>query len=201
MLPIAICVSGSGSNLAAILDRGASDPDFGAKPVIVISDRPGIRALERATASAIPTRVIDWSAHGNRQTFTRAVCDAAQQAGAEAMVLAGFMRILGSEAMARFPLRILNTHPALLPAFRGARAIRETLEAGVKVSGVTIHFVDEEVDHGPIIAQQSVPVFADDTEDTLRERIQMIEHLLYPDAIKAFAHGMLAVDGNQVTWT
>ena len=200
MLPIAIFVSGSGSNLQAILDRIASDPDFGAKPVVVLADRRGIQALERADAASIPTEVVDWSDHPDRAAFTHAICNVAQGAGAEAIVLAGFMRILGPEAVARFPHRILNTHPALLPAFRGAHAIRNTLDAGVKVTGVTIHFVDEEVDHGPIIAQQAVPIFPGDTEDALRDRIQIIEHLLYPDVVKALANGLLSVEGNQVTW-
>ena len=200
MLPLAILVSGSGSNLQAILDQISADPDFGAKPVVVVSDRPGIMALDRADRSGVPTVVVDWVDFTSREAFTSAVCDAVEAAGAEAIVLAGFMRILGPEAVERFPNRILNTHPALLPAFRGAGAIRDALAAGVKVTGVTIHFVDEEVDHGPIIAQQAVPVYPHDTEESLHQRIQAIEHMLYPDVVKALALGELTVDGNQVSW-
>ena len=200
MLPIAILVSGSGSNLQAILDESSRDPDFGAQPVIVISDRPGVAALERAQQAGVATAVVDWTDYDSREAFTAAVCDTAQQADAEALVLAGFMRILSPEAVDRFPNKILNTHPALLPAFRGANAIGDALAAGVKVTGVTIHFVDEEVDHGPIIAQQTVPVYPHDTEGSLRQRIQAIEHMLYPDVVKALARGELMVDGTHVTW-
>ena len=200
MLPIAILVSGSGSNLQAILDESSHDPDFGAQPVIVISDRPSVAALERAQQAGVAIAVVDWTDYDSREAFTAALCDMAQQADAEALVLAGFMRILSPEAVDRFPNKILNTHPALLPAFRGANAIGDALAAGVKVTGVTIHFVDEEVDHGPIIAQQTVPVYPHDTEDSLRQRIQAIEHLLYPDVVKALARGELTVDGTHVTW-
>ena len=200
MLPIAILVSGSGTNLQAILDEMSADPDYGAKPVVVMSDRPGVMALDRAARSGVPTMVVDWADFDSRDAFTAAVCDAVEESGAEAIVLAGFMRVLGRRAVEQFPNRILNTHPALLPAFRGPHAIRDALAAGVKVTGVTIHFVDEKVDHGPIVAQQAIPVYPHDTEDSLQQRIQAIEHMLYPDVIKALAHGELVVDGNQVTW-
>ena len=200
MLPIAILVSGSGTNLQAILDEMSADPDYGAKPVVVMSDRPGVMALDRAARSGVPTMVVDWADFDSRDAFTVAVCDAVEESGAEAIVLAGFMRVLGRRAVEQFPNRILNTHPALLPAFRGPHAIRDALAAGVKVTGVTIHFVDEKVDHGPIVAQQAIPVYPHDTEDSLQQRIQAIEHMLYPDVIKALAHGELVVDGNQVSW-
>ena len=200
MLPIAILVSGSGTNLQAILDEMSADPDYGAKPVVVMSDRPGVMALDRAARSGVPTMVVDWADFDSRDAFTAAVCDAVEESGAEAIVLAGFMRVLGRRAVEQFPNRILNTHPALLPAFRGPHAIRDALAAGVKVTGVTIHFVDEKVDHGPIVAQQAIPVYPHDTEDSLQQRIQAIEHMLYPDVIKALAHGELVVDGNQVSW-
>lgn len=197
--PIAVLVSGSGSNLQAILDA-ARDPGYGAEVVGVISDRRGIRALVRAEAADIPTAIVDWSQYGDRSDFTLAVCDVAANLGAEALVLAGFMRILAPEAIKRFPNRILNTHPALLPAFPGAHAVPHALAHGVKVSGVTIHFVDEEVDHGPIITQEMVPVFDEDTADTLTERIQQVEHQLYPEVVGAFCRGELVVDGRRVKW-
>ncbi len=199
-LPVAVFVSGSGSNLAAILDRQATDPNFGAKVVLVLSDRPGVRALQRAEAAGVPTEVVDWAAYGDRETFTGAVCDATKGHGAEAIILAGFMRILGPEAIAQFPLRILNTHPALSPAFAGVHAIREAIRYGVKVTGVTVHFVDEQVDHGPIIAQQAIRVDPADDETSLLARVQAVEHRLYPDAIDAFAKGRLRVEGRKVIW-
>jgi phosphoribosylglycinamide formyltransferase-1 len=199
-LPIAVLVSGSGSNLQAIIDAAASDGDFGASIVTVIADRPGVRGLERAAAAGIPTRVVPWTGAATRWTFTAAVCDAAEQAGARALVLAGFMRILTREAVDRFPNRILNIHPALLPAFPGAHGVRDALDHGVKVTGVTVHFVDEHVDHGPIIAQRAVPVDPQDTEESLHARIQSEEHDLFPEVVKAFAHGRLRVEGRTVVW-
>ena len=200
MLPIAVLVSGSGSNLQAIVDASRADPDFGAEVAVVISDRPGVRALQRAEASGIPAVVVAWADHPGREAFTGAVCDTAEHHGARALILAGFMRILAPEAVARFPLRIINTHPALLPAFPGAHAIPQALAHGVKVTGVTIHFVDEEVDHGPIIVQRPVPVLPGDDEPALQARIQAEEHRLYPAVVKAFATGRLTVDGRQVRW-
>ncbi len=199
-LPIAVLVSGSGSNLQAIIDALRDDPHFGARIVTVISDRPGVRGLQRAEAAGIPTQVVQWRDFDNRSAFTTAVCDAAQEAGAEALVLAGFMRVLSREAVDRFPDKILNIHPALLPSFPGAHGVRDALARGVKITGVTIHFVDEHVDHGPIIAQRSVEVLDGDTEATLHARIQVQEHALFPEVVKAFAHGRLTVDGRIVHW-
>jgi phosphoribosylglycinamide formyltransferase-1 len=198
-LPIAVLVSGGGTNLQAILDAAAL-PGYSAEIVVVVSDRPGVGALDRASAAGIPVEVVDWDNQPDRETFTAAVCDAVAAHGAAAMVLAGFMRILSPVAIERFPHRILNTHPALLPAFPGAHAIPQALAFGVKLSGVTIHFVDEEVDHGPIIAQETVEVLPDDTEDDLRARIQAIEHRRYPEVIDAFAAGRLSVAGRLVRW-
>ncbi|MDX1690387.1 MAG: phosphoribosylglycinamide formyltransferase [Acidimicrobiia bacterium] len=196
---IAVLVSGSGSNLQSLLDASATDPDFGVDIALVVSDRPGVGALDRATDAGVATEVVPWK--GDRAAFTRAVCDTVADHGCEAMVLAGFMRILGPEAVARFPERILNIHPSLLPAFPGAHAVPQALAHGVKTSGVTVHFVDEEVDHGPIIAQRSVPVHPDDDEASLHARIQEQEHVVYPQAVKAFARGELSVEGRVVRWS
>lgn len=196
MLPVAVLVSGSGSNLQAILDAAAGDPDFGAEVTVVISDRPSVLALERAAAAGVECEVVEWG--GDRDAFTAEVCDVAERHGARLLVLAGFMRILAPEAMARFPGAILNVHPALLPAFPGVHAVRQALDYGVKVSGATVHFVDEQVDHGPIVAQEAVPVLPGDDEDLLHARIQLVEHLLLPAAIKAFAQGRLRVVGRLV---
>ena len=194
---IAVLISGSGTNLQALIDTAA----LGAEIVLVLSDRGRVAGLARAEAAGIPTAVVAWRDHQDRDSFTAAVCDAVESAGAEAMVLAGFMRILGPEAVRRFPLRMINVHPALLPAFPGAHAVPQALAHGVKLTGVTVHFVDEEVDHGPIILQEVVPVEAGDTEAALHARIQMVEHRVLPQAVQAFAAGRLAVRGREVIWS
>lgn len=188
-------VSGSGTNLQALLDRAGDDYDIS----VVISDRPGVRALDRARAAGVRAVVVEWT--GERSGFTRQVCDAAVEHGAEALVLAGFMRILGAEALTRFPDRILNIHPSLLPAFPGSTPVADTLEHGVRVAGVTVHFVDERVDHGPIISQEAIAVQPDDTEFTLHQRLHAVEHRLYPAAVAALSQGRLAVHGRRVEWT
>jgi phosphoribosylglycinamide formyltransferase-1 len=198
-VPVAVLVSGSGSNLQAIIDA-VRTPGFAARICVVISDRPGVYALERAANAGIPAEVIRWGDYPDRAAFSAAVCDAAEAHGAEGLVLAGFMRILAPVAIARFRNRILNTHPALLPAFPGAHAIPEAIAHGVKLTGVTIHFVDEEVDHGPIITQVAVGVEPNDTEATLQARIQAVEHEVYPQVVGAFAAGRLVVSGRAVTW-
>jgi len=200
MLAVAVLVSGSGSNLQALLDASAGDPGFGSRIVVVISDRPGVSALERATRAGVPAEVVRWVEFGDRESFSAAICDTAERYGAEALILAGFMRILSPTAIDRYPNRIINIHPALLPAFPGAHAVPAALAHGVKVSGVSVHFVDDEVDHGPIIAQRAVPVQADDSEETLHARIRKEEHLLLPQVVKAFAAGRLRVDGRRVIW-
>ncbi len=197
--PIAALASGSGTNLGAILEA-AAQPGYPARVAVVISDRPGCGALQRADAAGVPGCVVAWRGAAEREAFTAELCDAADAHGAEIMVLAGFMRILAPVAIRRFPNRILNIHPALLPAFPGAHAVADALAHGVKVSGVTVHFVDEEVDHGPIVYQEAVPVLPGDTEETLHARIQAVEHAAYPRVIDAFARGLVSVDGRIVTW-
>ncbi len=194
---IAVLVSGSGSNLQALLDAG---DDLGAEIVLVLSDKADAFGLERARAAGIPTAVVRWADHADRAGFTNAVCGAIEDAGAEAVVLAGFMRILSAEAVERFPLRILDIHPSLLPSFPGAHAVEDSLAHGAKVTGVTVHFVDEEVDHGPVIAQRPVRIEEGDDADSLHARIQLIEHQLYPEVVAAFAAGRITVDGRTVHW-
>jgi phosphoribosylglycinamide formyltransferase-1 len=197
--PIAVLVSGSGSNLQAILDSAAQS-GYAARVVVVISDRPDVKALDRAEAAGVPGVVVDWDDFDSRDQFSLAVCDAAARQGAEALVLAGFMRVLAPVAIDRFPGRILNIHPALLPSFPGAHAVRDTLDYGVTVTGVTVHFVDEEVDHGPIIHQETVSVHPDDDEASLHARIQEVEHRVYPEVVDALARGRLTIDGRRVRW-
>ncbi len=196
--PIAVLVSGGGTNLQALIDAAAS-AGYAAEIKVVISDRSGVRALQRAEAAGIPAVVVDWDSHADRDSFTGTVCDTAEAHRAEALVLAGFMRILAPEAIRRFPHRIINTHPALLPAFPGAHAIPKALAHAVKLTGVTVHFVDEEVDHGPIILQEAVPVLAGDTEASLQARLQAVEHRVFPEVVDAFARGLVTIDGRSVT--
>lgn len=192
-IDVAVLVSGSGTNLAALIDHQGPY-----RITVVVSDRPEALALDRARAAGIPTEVVQWG--GDRSAFTAGMCDVAERAGVEAIVLAGFMRVLGPEAMDRFPDRILNIHPSLLPAFPGAGAVAQALAHGVALTGVTVHFVDEEVDHGPIVSQAAVPVLAGDTEATLHARIQAEEHRLYPEVLAALATGRIRVEGNRVSW-
>jgi phosphoribosylglycinamide formyltransferase-1 len=196
----AVLISGSGSNLQAIVDARADDPSFSAELVVVVSDRPNVGGLLRAGAVGIPSEVVNWSEYPNRTAFTAAICRTLERYDVELVVLAGFMRILSEEAVQRFPNAILNIHPALLPAFPGAHAVEEALACGVKTTGVTVHFVDEHVDHGPIIAQEPVPVMAADTVALLHSRIQTIEHRLYPKCVRAAASGHLRVEGRTVIW-
>ncbi len=194
---IAVLVSGSGSNLQALIDRGSA---LGTDIALVLSDRSTAGGLSRAREAGIPTAVVDWSTHPDRATFTRAVCDTVLAAGAEAMVLAGFMRVLSPEAVTRFRNRIINIHPSLLPAFPGRHAVEDAIAHGAKITGVTVHFVDEQVDHGPIIAQRAVPIAPDDDRDSLHARIQDVEHELYPEVVSAFVDGLLSVEGRTVRW-
>lgn len=198
-MPIAVLISGSGTNLQALIDA-STDPDFGCRIVGVISDRPGAAGIERAGKAGIRSTVVAWEDHDDRAAFTSAVCDAADELGAHALVLAGFMRILSEEAVVRYPSRIINIHPSLLPKYPGARAVEQALESEDEVTGVTIHFVDELVDNGPIIAQAVVPIEADDDVDTLHGRIQATEHELFPTVISAFGRGDIALVDGAAVW-
>lgn len=193
-------ISGSGSNLQAILDARANDSRFPAEPVLVVSDRPDAAGLSRASEAGISTQVVDWVDYPDRESFTKVICDVLDDHLVELVVLAGFMRVLSEEAIRRFPNAILNIHPALLPAFPGARAVEEALAYGVKTTGVTVHFVDEHVDGGPIVAQEPVAVMAADSVASLHARIQTIEHRLYPKCVAAAAAGRLRVQGRTVIW-
>ncbi len=182
---VAVLCSGSGTNLQALID--AADPLV--EIVLVLSDKPEAAALDRARNAAIETRVEPWA--GDRAEFTGRICRALETAQVELVVLAGFMRILGPEAVERFSGRIVNVHPSLLPAFPGGHAVADALESGVETTGVSVHVVDELVDHGPLLAQENVPVVPGDTVETLHARIQQVEHRLYPRVVAAIARGEL----------
>lgn len=195
---LAVLVSGAGTNLAALLGAIDEDPDFGAEVVVVGTDRPGAGGLDHAAASGIPTVTVALADHPDRRAWEDELIARLADHEPDVIVLAGFMRLVSGTFLARWPDRVVNTHPSLLPAFRGADAVGEALEYGVKVTGSTVHLVDEEVDHGPIIAQQAVEVREDDTETSLHERIKAVEHELLPRCVKLLSRGELAVDGRHV---
>jgi len=183
-----VLASGRGSNLQALIDACAAN-ELDARIVLVLSDNPAAAALERARAASIQAAVIERKNFGSREAFDKALADAVQQAGAELVCLAGFMRILSGVFLERFGGMIINIHPALLPAFPGLDAQRQALAHGVKITGCTVHFVDEGVDTGPIIVQEPVRVEPGDTVETLSARILDQEHKLYPEAVRLIAEG------------
>lgn len=196
-LRIAVLASGRGSNLKAIIDAIEAGRLEACLP-IVISDRPDAQALERARKHGAEAVFIDPRGYPDRESFDRAMLARLAEHRIELVCLAGFMRILAPAFIRAYPGRIMNIHPALLPAFPGLHAQRRALEHRVKVSGATVHFVDEGVDTGPIILQAAVPVHEDDTEETLAARILEQEHQIYPKAIQLFAEGRLVLRGRQV---
>ena len=196
-LRLGVLASGRGSNLQAILDA----IDAGrcpARVAVVVSDRKDAKALDRATRAGLPAVHIDPRSHPDRAAFDAAVTAVLAGHGVELVCLAGYMRLLSGEFVAAWRSRILNVHPALLPAFPGLHAQRQALDHGAKVSGATIHFVDEGVDTGPIVLQAAVLVREDDTEATLAARILAEEHRLYPEAVRLYAEGRLAIEGRRV---
>ena len=195
---LAVLVSGTGTNLAALQRAIEADPDFGAEIVVVGSDRADARGLDHARDAGIATVVATLADHPDRRSWEDELIAALEAHEPGVVVLAGFMKLLSGAFLARWPQRVINTHPSLLPAFRGAHAVREAVEYGVKVSGSTVHLVDEEVDHGPIIAQRAVEVHDDDSEDSLHERIKAVEHELLPTCVKLLSRGRLVVDGRHV---
>jgi len=203
-LRIGILLSGKGrgSNMLALL-RACASGEIPAAPALVVSTTPDAPALARAQAEGVATRVLSAEAYPAPGALDRAIADAMEGAGVGLICLAGYMRLLGPEVLRRFPNRVMNVHPALLPAFGGrgfyGRRVHEAvLESGTRFTGVTIQFVDGEYDHGPIIAQEVVPVEEGDTVETLAARVLAAEHRLYPRAVRLFAEGRLHVEGRQV---
>jgi phosphoribosylglycinamide formyltransferase-1 len=194
---IGVLVSGSGSNLQSIIDHieaGTLDAEIR----IVISNNPGAFALERCRKHRICSVVVDHRKFDSRESYDRQTIAILESSDVELVVMAGFMRILSPEFFRAFPRRIMNIHPALLPAFPGIHVQHKAVEYGVKFSGCTVHFVDEGVDTGPIIIQSVVPVYGDDTADTLSERILKEEHRIYPQAIQYYADGRIEIHGRKV---
>ncbi|MEU4208510.1 phosphoribosylglycinamide formyltransferase [Streptomyces sp. NPDC026206] len=196
---IVVLVSGSGTNLQALLDAIAADPDgYGARVVAVGADRDGIAGLERAERAGLPTFVCRVKDHPGREAWDLALAEATAEYEPDLVVSAGFMKIVGKEFLARFGGRIVNTHPALLPSFPGAHGVRDALAYGVKVTGCTVHFVDNGVDTGPVIAQGVVEVGDEDDEAALHERIKEVERQLLVEVVGRLARHGYRIEGRKV---
>jgi phosphoribosylglycinamide formyltransferase-1 len=191
---IVVLASGSGTNLQAILDRLHRRDRI--EVVGVGSDRPGARALERARSAGVETAVFPRDDYADRATRDAAMADWIESRRADLVALAGYMQLLSEEFVARFRDRVINVHPALLPSFPGLDAIGQALEAEVEVTGVTVHFVDEGVDTGPVIVQRQVPIPADRDRGRLEASIHAVEHQLYPEAIRMIARGGARIDAS-----
>ena len=188
---IVVLASGAGSNLAALLDA-----DLAGRVVAVVSDREGAGALTRAGEASVPAECVPYRGQPDRAAWADALAERVAEHEPDLLVLAGFMRILPPSFVSRWPT--LNVHPSLLPAFPGAHAVEAALEWGVKVTGSTVHFVDEEVDHGPIVLQAPVEVRAGDDRESLHERIRTVEHELLPRAVSLFCADRLRTEGRCV---
>lgn len=197
-LAVGVLVSGSGTNLQALLDAAREDRLGGARIALVVSNRPAVKALDRASAASVPAEVIDHKGFADRASFEQILVDRLRAAGVGLVVLAGFMRLLGPTFLRAFPARVVNIHPALLPAFPGVDGQGQALAYGARITGCTVHLVDEGVDSGPVIAQAAVPVLSNDTVETLRARILVEEHRLLPQVVRWIAEGRLALEGRRV---
>lgn len=195
-LKVGIVISGRGSNMAALIEA-AKAPDYPAEVVCVVSNVAEAAGLQVAKRMGIATAVVRHEDHPDRESFDRALSAKLEAHGADLVVLAGFMRILSRWFPERWAGRLLNIHPSLLPTFRGRHVARQALDAGVRVSGCTVHLVTPDLDAGPIIAQAAVPVLAGDTAETLAARILRQEHRLYPLVVRWFAEGRIRLDGGK----
>jgi phosphoribosylglycinamide formyltransferase-1 len=196
-LNLGVLISGSGSNLQSIIDH-IEKGSLNAVIKIVISNNPDAYGITRAKKHDLPVLIFKYEDFKTREDFDLELIKALQNNHVQLVVLAGFMRILTTSFLRAFPQRLINIHPALLPAFPGTHVQKQALEYGVKFSGCTVHFVDEGVDTGPIIIQSVLPVHDDDTEETLAARILEEEHRIYPQAIQLYADGKIEIDGRKV---
>lgn len=190
-LKIAVLVSGSGTNLQAILDAAAEG--LPVQVVLVVSSRPDAYGIERARAAGVPVLVMNRDKYADPEAADAEIAAAARQAGARYIVMAGYMRKVTPVLLGAFPDAVVNLHPALLPSFKGAHAIKDAFDAGVKVTGVTVHFANEDYDKGPIITQRAVPVLEGDTLDELEARIHREEYRIYPEVLRLLAEGRVSV--------
>ncbi len=193
MITLGVLVSVTGTNLQALLDAIANRT-LDARVAVVVSNVPGAKALQRAQDAGVKTLVVDHTKYTDRKAFDGAIVEALRSNGVELVVLAGFMRLLTDVLLGAYPMRIVNVHPALLPAFPGVHAQKQAIEYGVRVSGCTVHLVDAGTDTGPIVAQTAVPVLEGDDEESLRLRILKEEHALLPRVLQWFAEGRVTVE-------
>lgn len=194
---IAVLCSGSGTNLQAIIDSVKSGY-IPAKIALVVSDNKDAYALTRAKSAGIETLVLNSKDFKTREEFDKEIIKNLKKRNVELVVLAGFMRLMSPYFIKEYKNRVINIHPALLPSFKGTHGIKDALDYGVKVTGPTVHFVDEKLDHGPIILQRAVEVKDADTEETLLGRVHKEEYKIYPEAIKLFVEGRLKIEGRKV---
>ncbi len=197
ILRIGVLASGRGSNFQSIIDEIESDR-LKAEIVLLITDNPSAFAIERARKHGVEYLVVQPKEYPSKDDYFVRIADALKKKNVELVVLAGFMKIVGKPLIDAFPNRIMNIHPALLPSFPGLHGQKQAIDYGAKISGCTVHFVDEGMDTGPIIIQAAVPVFQNDTEETLSERILKYEHRIYPEAIRLFSEGKIKVEGRKV---
>ncbi len=191
-LKIGVLISGSGTNLQAIIDAIAND-DLPVEIVKVISSRPDAYGIQRAQEANIPVVALNREVYADPTAADERIVDELRASDAEYLVMAGYMRKVTPVVLDAFPDKVLNLHPALLPSFKGAHAIRDAYEAGVKITGVTVHFANEDYDKGPIVAQRAVEVLEDDTLESLEARIHEVEHVLYPQVLRLIAEGRVTV--------
>lgn len=195
---IAVFVSGNGSNLQALIDAEKSGALGNGRITLVVCDKAKAFALERAGKAGIKTVLFDKKDFTSREAFDKAVIAELDKAGIELVVLAGYLRILSDHFIDKYRGRILNVHPAILPAFKGLHGIKDAFDHGAKVTGVTVHFVDRELDAGPVIFQGAVEVSENDTLESLEKKIHAKEHELYPKAVRLFVDGKLKIEGRKV---
>lgn len=195
-LKLGILISGRGSNMQALIEA-AAEAAYPAEIAIVISNEPDAAGLERARNAGIATALVDHRGHDGRAAFEDAIHAALTEAGVDLVCLAGFMRILTADFVGRWPGRIVNIHPSLLPAFKGLHVHEAVIEAGVRFSGCTVHYVTPEMDAGPIIVQAAVPVHPGDTAGALAARVLEQEHRAYPLAVRLIAEGRVRIVGNR----
>jgi len=194
---IAVFASGRGTNFAAII-RAVNAGKIKARLALLVSDNPKAGAVARAKRAGIKVALVKREDLPSKKEFEERIIRCLKAENIELIVLAGFMRILGETLLTNYKGRILNIHPALLPSFKGSSGIKDAFDYGAKVTGVTVHFVDEKMDHGPIILQRPVRIEEDDTPESLEAKIHKVEHKLYPQAIQLFVEGKLAVEGRKV---
>lgn len=194
-LKLAILISGRGSNLQALIDACAN-PEFPAEIVLVLSNEPDAYGLTRAADAGIAVHSIDHKSFSSRREFDVQMTKVMVDAGTELVCLAGFMRLLSDDFCSHWHDRMINIHPSLLPSFKGLDVHQAALDAGVRFSGCTVHYVRPEMDSGPIIIQAAVPIAADDTADTLAERILVEEHKIYPEAVRLIAEGRVRIEND-----